>query len=242
MSPPESHHPDPWLTIAEIAAELHLNPATIRLWVSKGALPAKRAGMRKLLVRRSDLDRMLREIEDRKIRRQVDALESHVDQPPELGATGRVTTDPSDGRPVDHDMIMFALKELSKADEDLAAARAASENAPPDPGFAYRVRELAHGFMTQSQALARAANVDGISWNPSPRPQRQQPISHELRPGGNRPGPPRLWAAFDRAVDEVAAARAGTDTRTLAVQTEALAWRLHDIADAVEKMPAERGE
>jgi excisionase family DNA binding protein len=242
MPSPESHDQDPWLTIAEIADELHLNPATIRLWVSKGALPAKRAGMRKLLVRRSDLDWMLREIEARKARRQVDALESHVDQVPELAATGRVTTDASPGRPVDHDMIMFALKDLSKADEDLAAARAASENAPPDPGFAHRIRELAHGFMTQSQALARAASVEGISWNPSPGPQRQQPISHELRPGGNRPGPPHLWAAFDRAVDELAVARAGTDMRTLAVQTEAVAWRLHDIADALEKMRAERGE
>ena len=76
---------------------------------------------------RSDLDWMLREIEDRKVRRQIDALESHVDQPPELGATGRVTTDPSDQRRVDHEKIMSALKELSQADEDLAAARAASE-------------------------------------------------------------------------------------------------------------------
>ena len=30
--------------------------------------------------------------------------------------------------------------------------------------------------------------------------------------------------------------------RTLAVQTEALAWRLHDIADALEKMRSERSE
>jgi hypothetical protein len=195
--------------------------------------------MRKLLVRRSDLDWMLREIEALKVRRQVDALESHVDQPPELGATGRVATDSSGERQVDHEMIMFALKQLSEADEDLAAARAASENAPPDPGFAHRVRELAHGFMSHSTALARAATMDGISWKPVPRPQRQQPLSHELRPGGNRPGPPHLWEAFDRAVDEVAVARAGSDMRTLAVQTNALAMRLHDIADALGEMPEE---
>src|ERR1035441_3875217 len=35
------------------------NPATGGLGVSKGTLPAKRAGQRKLLIRRSDLDRML---------------------------------------------------------------------------------------------------------------------------------------------------------------------------------------
>jgi len=50
---------DPWLTVAEIADELRVNPATVRLWISKGTLQAKRAGRRKLLIRRSDLDRML---------------------------------------------------------------------------------------------------------------------------------------------------------------------------------------
>jgi excisionase family DNA binding protein len=53
---------DPWLTVAEIASELRVNPATVRLWVSKGALPATRAGQRKLLIRRSDFDRMLETI------------------------------------------------------------------------------------------------------------------------------------------------------------------------------------
>lgn len=228
-----NNDPDPWLTIAEIASQLRVNPATVRLWVSKGALPAKRAGMRKLLVRRSDLEWMQREIEARRVRRQVDALQPHVEQPPELGASGRVSTDSAGERRLDHDRIKFALRRLSEADEDLAAARAASENAPPDPDFAYRVRELAHGFMLQSRALTSAAMIEGISWNPAPRPQRQQPISHELRSGGNRPGPPHLWEAFDRAVDEVAVTRAGSDMRALALATEALAIRLHAIADAL---------
>ena len=34
---------DPWLTVAEIADELRVNPATVRLWISKGMLPAMRA-------------------------------------------------------------------------------------------------------------------------------------------------------------------------------------------------------
>ena len=50
---------DPWLTLAEIAAELRVNPATVRLWIARGRLPATRPGQRKLLVRRSDVDRML---------------------------------------------------------------------------------------------------------------------------------------------------------------------------------------
>jgi excisionase family DNA binding protein len=50
---------DSWLTVAEIASELRVNAATVRLWVSKGTLPATRAGQRKLIIRRSDLDLML---------------------------------------------------------------------------------------------------------------------------------------------------------------------------------------
>ena len=51
---------DPWLTVAEIADELRLTPATIRTWIADGTLQAKRAGKRKWLVRRSELDLMLR--------------------------------------------------------------------------------------------------------------------------------------------------------------------------------------
>jgi len=50
---------DPWLTLAEVASELRVNPSTVRLWVSQGRLPASRAGRRKWLVRRSELGRML---------------------------------------------------------------------------------------------------------------------------------------------------------------------------------------
>src|ERR1700749_1919512 len=51
---------DPWLTVAEIADELRLTAATIRTWIADGTLQAKRAGKRKWLVRRSELDLMLR--------------------------------------------------------------------------------------------------------------------------------------------------------------------------------------
>ena len=51
---------DSYLTVAEVAEELQLNPATIRLWISKGQLQATRPGRRKLLIRRSDLDQRLR--------------------------------------------------------------------------------------------------------------------------------------------------------------------------------------
>lgn len=50
---------DPWLTLAEVADELRVNPSTVRLWVSQGRLPASRVGRRKWLVRRSELQRLI---------------------------------------------------------------------------------------------------------------------------------------------------------------------------------------
>lgn len=51
---------DPWLTLAEVGAELRVHPSTVRLWVANGRLAAVRAGARKWRVRRSEVDRMLR--------------------------------------------------------------------------------------------------------------------------------------------------------------------------------------
>jgi excisionase family DNA binding protein len=75
---------DPWLTLAEIAVELRVNPATVRLWIARGRLPATRPGQRKLLVRRSDVDRMLGQHGSRShapvsLSDRIDALERHLD-------------------------------------------------------------------------------------------------------------------------------------------------------------------
>jgi len=79
LDPPE----DPWLTLAEIAAELRVVPATVRLWIARGQLPATRPGQRKLLVRRSDVDRMLGQHGSRSQARvslsdRIEALERHL--------------------------------------------------------------------------------------------------------------------------------------------------------------------
>jgi excisionase family DNA binding protein len=60
LNPPTEHlGDDPWLTLAEVADELRVNPSTVRSWVSQGRLSASRAGRRKWLVRRSELEGML---------------------------------------------------------------------------------------------------------------------------------------------------------------------------------------
>ena len=83
---PTQHDPeareDPWLTLAEIAAELRVNPATVRLWIARGRLPATRPGQRKLLVRRSEVDRMVGHHSSRSqapvsLNDRIEALERH---------------------------------------------------------------------------------------------------------------------------------------------------------------------
>jgi hypothetical protein len=59
--------------------------------------------------------------------------------------------------------------------------------APPDPGFAARLRGLAEAAWTRARA-ARVAHSAGLKWVSQPGALRAQPPA-ELRPGsGGRPG------------------------------------------------------
>jgi excisionase family DNA binding protein len=51
--------PDAFLTVAEIAELLKVNPQTVRNWIDRGELPGVRVGRRRVRVRRSDLDEYL---------------------------------------------------------------------------------------------------------------------------------------------------------------------------------------
>jgi excisionase family DNA binding protein len=51
---------DSFLTVAEVAEMLKLNQQTVRNWIDQGSLPALRVG-RRVRIRRSDLERLLRE-------------------------------------------------------------------------------------------------------------------------------------------------------------------------------------
>jgi excisionase family DNA binding protein len=51
---------DTFLTVAEVAELLKLNPQTVRNWIDAGSLPAHKVG-RRVRIRRSDLDRKIEE-------------------------------------------------------------------------------------------------------------------------------------------------------------------------------------
>ena len=236
MSDPEDPEDfdDPWLTVAEIADELRVNPATVRLWVSKGRLPATQAGQRKLPIRRSDLDRMLETIrlESSPVGRRP-PRSSHPryrNRPPVLQSIKQLSTADIHGYRVSPGEQQEIIEALQHASELWDAAQAASDDPPPDPGFPDRVRALAYACEHQAGSLGRAASVKGFSWTPRPD-QRHMIVLHELRPGANRPGPAHLWQKFDRDVQRLGVAMEGWIMHAVALGYRELAAVMHEIAD-----------
>lgn len=231
---PDDVEGDPWLTVAEIAEELRVNPATVRLWVSKGTLPATRAGQRKLLIRRSDLDRMLESIRPESPRFGIRPPRSthprYRDRPPVLQSMRQLSTADIHGYRVTPAEMQELVEQLQVADDLWDTAQAASDSPPPDASFPHRVRSLARACEHEANALGRAASVEGFSWTPLPD-QRHMILSHELRPGANRPGPPKLWQDFDRAVQRLGIAMEGRIMHAVALQYRDLATVMHEIAD-----------
>lgn len=235
---------DPWLTVAEIADELRVNPATVRLWISKGALPAMRAGRRKLLIRRSDLDQMLQLIEPARPRvgprPPRDPHPRYRDRPPVFQSMTQLSTADIHGHRVSGSEFQEIVERLNRADALWQSAQEASENAPPDPGFPDRLRAFATACEEEAGALGTAASIEGFSWTPSPD-QRYMVLSHELRPGANRPGPASLWQRFDRTVQRLGIAMEGQIMHAVALQYRELADVMNEIADLLLRdMPETR--
>lgn len=224
---------DPWMTLAEIAGELRMSPATIRSWISKGRLQAMRAGQRKWLVRRSELDRMLR----------GEDFEGAVAPPPDplwVGDRPRQRRPPdsisspntrrwrSDEEHVDPD------EWLGVAQWEWLAALQQSRMAPPDAWFIGRLHLLGEAAARKADALSLFAEDCEMRWEEESA-ERPFTLSYELRPGGNRPGPTELWAEFDGTVERlgraIEEARAGGLRRAL----EELSVAVHEIADSLDR-------
>ena len=217
---------DPWLTLAEIAEELRMSPATIRSWISKGTLRAMRAGQRKWLVRRSELDRMLAGKE----------VIGPEDQP---GGPGWRFPDTIQAPRRSPHWSEEAREHVSRggwlgvAEMEWREALRASALAPPDPGFVVRINEIADAAARKAAALENlGAEAPGPWW------ERQSGLpggvlSYELRPGGSRPGPADLWARFDQTVDGLGRAMAEHSVPAEQSALEEVSLVLHEIVDAL---------
>jgi hypothetical protein len=125
-----------------------------------------------------------------------------------------------------------AIQRLRVAQSAWGEAMTAHKLAPPDLGFAARLRSLAAAAEREREACEDADRA-GLLWRPIPGAQGAQP-PYELRPGTGRRGPERLWQRFDDAVEELNHAITGTNVRLVGRRFGELAATAAALADAVE--------
>jgi hypothetical protein len=119
------------------------------------------------------------------------------------------------------------------AGSEWAEAMRAHKLAPPDAGFATRLRGLADAARRE-QTVWEHAHAAGLQWRPVPGAEQAQP-PYELRPGTGRRGPQHLWERFDRSVAGLNRAITGSDAVTVADAFGMLAQAAAALADAVAR-------
>jgi hypothetical protein len=117
-----------------------------------------------------------------------------------------------------------------------AEAMRAHIMAPPDAGFAERLKALASAAATEQVAWERA-HAAGLMWRPVPGAGSTAP-PHELRPGTGRRGPEELWLRFDAAVAGLNRAIAGSSATDVATAFGEVAESTAELAEAVELQDA----
>lgn len=101
---------------------------------------------------------------------------------------------------LDHERAEI-MRRVREARNRWAGAMRAHHMAPPDAGFAGRLRALADAA-TIEQVTWEQAHGAGLLWRPVPGAENVPP-PYELRPGTGRRGPQELWERFDAAVAQL---------------------------------------
>ena len=124
-----------------------------------------------------------------------------------------------------------AQKRLRLAQESWDAALQAHLSAPPAPGYADRLLQLANAAEDQGSAF-RFADREGLSWRPLPNAAESLYPPPELSPDFNRTGPPELWARFDKDVRALGLAFEGDSSVRIAQAFDELSDCLRELAYA----------
>jgi hypothetical protein len=128
-----------------------------------------------------------------------------------------------------------AVEQVQLADQRWGDALEASVEAPPDHGFALRVRAIANAAEQEAAAL-RHADVLGLAHRPHPGARNMQ-LSHELRPGAaSRRGPLDQWERFDGAVAELGEALEGVALSAIARAFGQLSDIARELAGEIERL------
>ena len=123
------------------------------------------------------------------------------------------------------------MRAVRQAGDSWANAMRAHKLAPPDAGFAARLRALSSAAADEQVAWEHA-HAAGLLWRPIPGAERAEP-PYELRPGTGRRGPAQLWPRFDTAVAELNRAITQSNAATVADAFGELAEAAGALADAV---------
>lgn len=128
------------------------------------------------------------------------------------------------------------LRAVRQAGAGWAQAMRAHKLAPPDAGFAGRLRSLAEAAGSEQVAWEHA-HAAGLLWRPVPGAERAEP-PYELRPGTGRRGPEDVWERFDEAVAGLNRAITGSDAASVADAFGEIAESAGALADAVAREDA----
>ena len=123
------------------------------------------------------------------------------------------------------------MRAVRQAGNDWAEAMRAHKLAPPDAGFAARLRALAEAA-GREQVAWEHAHAAGLMWRPIPGAENAEP-PYELRPGTGRRGPAELWPRFDASVAALNRAITGSNAAEVADAFGELSEAASALAEAV---------
>jgi hypothetical protein len=132
------------------------------------------------------------------------------------------------------------MRAVRQAGNNWAQAMRAHKMAPPDAGFAARLRALADAAASEQVAWEYAHSA-GLQWRPIVGADRAEP-PYELRPGTGRRGPPDAWARFDVAVASLNRAITGSDAAAVADAFGDISEAAGAMADALAREDSQRSE
>jgi hypothetical protein len=125
------------------------------------------------------------------------------------------------------------MRAVRQAGNSWAGAMRAHKLAPPDAGFAARLRTLADAAASEQVAWEHA-HAAGLLWRPIPGAERAEP-PYELRPGTGRRGPEELWPRFDASVAALNRAITGSDAAAVADAFGELSEAAGALADVIAR-------
>ena len=125
------------------------------------------------------------------------------------------------------------MRAVRQAGNNWAEAMRAHKLAPPDAGFAARLRTLAEAA-TGEQVAWEHAHAAGLLWRPIPGAENAEP-PYELRPGTGRRGPAELWSRFDTSVSALNRAITGSDAAAVSDAFGELSTAAAEVADAIAR-------